>query len=280
MLSRLREHLGGAGLVVAIVALSVALAGGAIAANGGAGNGKATASAKAKKGPRGPKGPKGDTGPAGPAGPAGPQGAKGDTGVAGVNGSNGADGAKGATGNQGNQGAKGATGATGVTGPTGQTGYTKTLPPGETETGTWGFNKGETPEGAVAPIAFSIPLPGNLAAGAVHLIAPTGEEIVYNETTLESEEVPPSTDCAGTVEAPSAAPGTLCVYATVTPAVGPTIMGSNLIISPASDCEAFGCLIEFSGPGGGASAVGALLLVNSGTQVRAWGTWAVTAPLP
>ena len=47
-LSRLREHLGTAGLVVAIVALVAALAGGAIAANGGSGDGKATASAKRK----------------------------------------------------------------------------------------------------------------------------------------------------------------------------------------------------------------------------------------
>jgi hypothetical protein len=277
MLWRLREHLGTAGLIVAIVALSVALAGGAIAANGGAGNGKATASAKAKKGPRGPKGPKGDTGPAGPAGPAGPQGAKGDNGAAGANGSNGADGAKGATGNQGTQGTKG---ATGVTGPTGQTGYTKTLPPGETETGTWGFTKALEPEIVIAPISFTIPLPGDLGADAVHLIAPTGEEIVFNETTFESEEVSPTADCAGTAEAPSAVPGALCVYATATPIVGPTYMGSNLITNPASECALLGCTIEFGGPGGGAGTAGALIQISRDSVASGWGTWAVSAPLP
>jgi len=91
MLSRLREHLGTAGLIVAVVALVAALAGGAIAATGG---GKATTSAKGKPGPRGKTG---KTGPAGPQGPAGAAGAKGDAGAAGANGSNGSNGANGST---------------------------------------------------------------------------------------------------------------------------------------------------------------------------------------
>jgi hypothetical protein len=85
MLERLRNQIGTAGLIVAIVALVAALGGGAYAATGG----KATASAKAKQGKQGKPGktgPAGPQGPAGPAGAAGPAGPKGDAGSAGSNG--------------------------------------------------------------------------------------------------------------------------------------------------------------------------------------------------
>lgn len=94
MLNRFRDHLGTAGLFVAIVALIAALAGGAIAANNL--GGKATVSAKGKKGPRGPRGPQG------PKGATGPAGANGTNGKDGINGTNGTDGAKGADGADGN----------------------------------------------------------------------------------------------------------------------------------------------------------------------------------
>src|ERR1700760_3375487 len=84
LLERLKRRLGanGPGLTVAIIALIVALSGGAFAASHGA-----TASkTKVVKGPRGPKGPKGDAGPAGPQGPAGAPGAKGDQGIQGIQG--------------------------------------------------------------------------------------------------------------------------------------------------------------------------------------------------
>ncbi len=91
MFSTLRTRFGIPG-VISVMALVFAMLGGAYAANNSSGGGKATASAKAKKGPRGPKGA---TGPAGPQGPAGAQGAPGANGKDGSNGSNGSNGASG-----------------------------------------------------------------------------------------------------------------------------------------------------------------------------------------
>jgi hypothetical protein len=148
MLTRLRTHLGTAGLLVAIVALIAALAGGAYAA-GGSSSGKATASAKGKKGPRGPKG---DTGPAGPAGPAGPQGAKGDTGAAGANGKDGTNGAKGTTGAQGPTGNTGPIGLTGPQGPVGPAGPVgATGPTGPVGPAGSGATGPAGPQGATGP---------------------------------------------------------------------------------------------------------------------------------
>jgi hypothetical protein len=140
MLIRLRNKLGAAGLVVAVTALVLALAGSAIAANGAgdqlAGTSKAKAS-KGKKGPKGPKGAKGDTGPAGPVGPQGPVGPAGPAGKDGVTGPQGPTGNPGVTGPTGPTGAPstvpgpaGPTGPTGasVTGPTGPTGAPSTVP--------------------------------------------------------------------------------------------------------------------------------------------------------
>ena len=217
MLSRLREHLGTAGLVVAIVALVAALAGGAIAANGGSGDGKATASAKAKKGPRGPKGPKGDTGPAGPAGPQGAKGDKGDTGAAGSNGTNGTNGAPGAAGAPGtsvtntalpkgnvNCPEGGAEFKVGAGTPTracnGTTGFTETLPPGETETGTWSItNSSMGFMDSTAAISFPIPLAESGGAGSA---------ITFNGKQTEEEEF--TANCPGSLAEPQAEPGFLC----------------------------------------------------------------------
>jgi hypothetical protein len=150
MLTRLRIHFGAAGLIVAIMALVVALAGSAIAANGGgSSDGKATASAKAKKGP---KGPKGDTGPAGPAGPAGPQGAKGDNGAPGANGKDGTNGAKGTTGAQGPTGNTGPIGLTGPQGPVGPAGPVgATGPTGPVGPAGSGATGPAGPQGATGP---------------------------------------------------------------------------------------------------------------------------------
>jgi hypothetical protein len=140
-ITSLREPFGKAGLIVAIVALVFALAGGAIAANNAltgkqkkevtkiakkfVGNySKATASAKAKQGKQGKTG---KTGPQGPAGPAGPAGAKGDTGTNGKDGTNGTNGKEGPEGKAGKDGT---------------TGFTETLPSGKTETGSEGSGDG------------------------------------------------------------------------------------------------------------------------------------------
>src|SRR4051794_19412729 len=82
MLERIREQVGSAALVVGVVALIVALAGGAYAADHRGGN--ATASAKAKRGKPGPPGKPGKQGPPGPQGPAGVNGVNGAPGAAGA----------------------------------------------------------------------------------------------------------------------------------------------------------------------------------------------------
>ncbi len=246
MLSRLREHLGGAGLIVAVVALVAALSGGAIAANGGAGDGKATASAKAKKGPRGPKGPKGDTGAAGPAGPAGPAGAKGDTGAAGSNGTNGTNGAAGATGPTGKTGTTGVTGPTGPSCPEGNC-Y---LPSKATSTGTWSVTFASS-EG-ITSIPFVLPLKAPL--DAEHVKKVTGPE----EKCDNGVAPPPS------AANPEADPGYLCVFTIAVEPSGEIITGG--IIDPTAFAQ-------------GAATFGAALNLNGGVAGGfGVGSYAVTAP--
>jgi hypothetical protein len=218
MVSRIREQLGPAGFVIAIVALVAALGGGAYAASGGSSGGKATASAKGKPGPRGKTG---KIGPAGPVGPAGPAGA---AGLAGPAGPKGDPGAKGDPGTPGSPGAPGkgvvltaittaglesncvGTGGTKVevSGEpatkkfvcNGETGFTETLPSEKTETGTWWF-AGENTAEEVSPINFPIPLSAaDAAAITVHIWRATA----------------PDPECTGTPAAPTAEPGTFCLY--------------------------------------------------------------------
>ena len=247
MLSRLRNQIGTAGLVVAIVALVAALGGGAYAATSN--SGKATASANGKKGPRGPKGA---TGPAGPQGPAGPAGSKGDAGP---------------KGEKGDTGAQGPAGPQGPAGKKGTTGFTETLPSEKTETGTWAIgplteeaNPGSS-VGYYAPISFPIPLENALDETQVHFINLTGEE--------EGGGIPnrPSSTCLGTASDPTATPGHLCVY--TGEVFGGEELGNNLQLRKAA-------ALEF-----GADTTGLMLgFLHSptATPIGGFGTWAVTAP--
>jgi collagen triple helix repeat protein len=268
MLSRLREHFGTAGLVVAIVALSVALAGGAIAANGG--GGKATASAKAKKGPRGPKGAKGDTGAAGPAGPAGAQGPKGDTGSAGEEGEKGKEGKAGKDGANGVDGVDGVDGIDGATGPTGPEGSPWTdldvLPPGETETGAWSFGTTFSAAGLgqqiFVPFSFTIPLPAPLGPSNVHYL---------NAAGLEGGN--PSTACQGSAADPKAAPGHFCVYTGEESLPSEESSDGFFLISNESIADP-----ALPGLSGAARSGAVIAVVAAGASAKAIGTWAVTAP--
>jgi hypothetical protein len=214
MFSRLREHFGTAGLVVAIVALIAALAGGALAASGGPGGGKATASAKGKPGPRG------KTGPTGPVGPAGP---KGDTGGPAANGAPGAPGANGksvvtaaasaseceeggtklevegsGTSRHVCNGEEGAEGPAGPTCPGGQC----LLPVGATETGAWGFTAIHVAE-VYENFSYPLRVPG---------------PPVFHYVSLAEQGTAPAIaeGCPGNYEVPKAEPKsgkpTLCVY--------------------------------------------------------------------
>jgi hypothetical protein len=207
MLSRLREHLGAAGLIVAIAALVAALAGGAIAATGGAGDGKATASAKGKPGPRGKTGktgPAGPAGPSGPVGPAGPAGAKGDTGATGAAGPAGTPGPAGPAGAKGATGAAGTPGAEGPPGPSCNEAGECLLPEGATETGLWSASTIPPGEFFQLWTSFSYPL---------HLSVEPQKHYV---TLQEQEEATAPPECPGGFENPVAEPGsefsTLCLY--------------------------------------------------------------------
>ncbi len=174
------EPFGKAGLTVAILALVMALVGGAYAAGGLSKSQEKQVTKIAKK----YAGKPGAPGAAGPVGPAGP---------AGKNGKNGEQGAPGPEGN-----------------------IKATLPSGSTETGTWGIHMGPE-EANVFPISFPIPLASALefhskeeeehseGVNQVHFIIEPGKE--EREEVKESE-----TACLGTPAAPTAPKGNLCVY--------------------------------------------------------------------
>ena len=246
---RLKEPFGKAGLTVAILALVMALVGGAYAANH-----TATAS-KAKPGPRGKTGKTGKTGPAGPqgpAGPAGPAGPKGDTGPAGSNGAPGANGKSVAVSEieegeaecEGRGGAmvtpEGGTGVEVCTGEEGEPGAIhpgETLPKGASETGVWAVGS-LTTKSAKIPVSFPIPLPSEVAAR------------VEGEATFAE-------NCPGSNENPKAKEGFFCVYiGEVTP--------NTAIAANATGTNTVGFVVR-------------LLTAEPSLEEGGAGTWAVTA---
>jgi hypothetical protein len=224
------------GLILGVIAIVLALTGGAIAASGAL-NGtqkkevKKIAQTEAKK--FATQGPKGDPGPAGATGP---QGGKGDAGTAGTNGKDGVSaeatsfsGAKAPCTEGGVEiksakptallcnGEKGEEGEEGEIGPEGSP-WTAggTLPPGSTETGSWAYNgTTEDTTGIRVPISFPIPFPFNLKEAHVHYVAQAKIE-------CEAEAEPGQAECLAKLEAacpsaetpgnPGAAAGELCVY--------------------------------------------------------------------
>ena len=179
---------------VATLALFFAMSGGALAASHYLITSTKQISPKVIKSLKGANGASGGNGAAGPVGQAGPQGPQG---AAGVKGENGAPGAKGETGPAGPQGPKGATGAAGTTG------FTKTLPKGETETGSWATwgDGAQEPKVRVALASFAIPLPE----------PPTVIVVGIGEGAGELKENLPA-GCKGNFEKPEASEGDLCVF--------------------------------------------------------------------
>lgn len=277
MFQRARKHINPA-TILALAALVFATTGGAFAAtNGGNDGGNAgsstpgkanaatgrtatfTATMAKKKtkpktgGARGPAGPKGATGATGPAGLAGPTGATGATGPAG------------AAGTQGTQGAQGPQGPEGKQGPSGTTGFTATLPAGDTETGTWAFDR--TGESGVEKVSLSFPVPleTSLAEEDAHFIEGNGEEVFESEATGFVKAK--SSICLGTVEHPTAPPGNLCVY-------------SYKLEGVAEEAERFTFLVGPEGSRFAAGTAGAIIFLF-GAQVgsEGYGSWAITAPV-
>jgi Collagen triple helix repeat (20 copies) len=259
MFSRLREHFGTAGLVVAIVALVAALGGGAYAATGAQSGGKATASAKAKQGKQGkpgktgPQGPAGPAGPAGPVGPVGPAGAKGDAGP---------------KGDTGATGPAGATGATGAAGKDGKTGFTETLPSGKTETGVWGVAE---PVGfRYSPISFALPL--EAAPELIYVLYSTAEGSPLEGPELEAAiKFGSDRGCPGVADGrPLADPGKLCVYASFT---------SEMTFTSSLGVESDGVGGTFGGNESkvGVGPTGTVLGMTCTASCSGHGVWAVTA---
>jgi hypothetical protein len=219
-------------------------------------------------GAEGPAGTAGLAGAAGSVGPAGPGGPEGPAGTAGK------DGAKGAAGTNGTSvtskpvltgsstcekrggsefiAAEGKV-TTACNGEAGQTGYTKTLPSGETETGTWVVDGIDSAAGEAmrTTISFNIP------------VSPAPQ------VEIEKLGEPLPTNCKGSAAQPEADPGFLCVFeAEETGHKGGLKLGATVH------------------PGGfGPGTYGAELLFGTAAPkvagepepVSAEGTWAVTA---
>ena len=152
-MKRITKHLN-ASTVIALLALVFAITGGAFAATGGGSPSHATltasvakskAKAKTKAGPRGPAGKNGTNGTngapgaTGPAGPTGPAGGTGPTGGPGTNGESVKVTAEGKCTKFSNASGEGKA-CEGKEGKPGTTGFTKELPSGATETGSWSFS--------------------------------------------------------------------------------------------------------------------------------------------
>ena len=212
-----RRELGLAGLMAAL-ALVLAMVGGAWAAK------KYLITSPSQIKPsvlKKLKGPKGQPGAQGPAGSAGTPGPKGDTG---------------ATGPEGKAGKEGSPWTSGGT-----------LPPGETEVGSWGWRHATediTPE--MVPISFGLPLSE----------APDVVLLKSSETEAEG--------CPGIVDGlPTADPGTLCVYTALE-----FDIASIKFISPTPT-------LPFEEGAGQSGSV--ISLDPEGENPFAYGSWAVTA---
>jgi hypothetical protein len=282
-MQKIREQAGSAGLIVAIMALIAALAGGAYATVGsGSGNG-ATASGKVKKGATGPRGKPGKPGA---------PGAKGDTGAVGPAGQNGAAGKEGTAGKEGQTGPIGVqgksvkvsgatlancegrggvliekegepaslkeacTGKEGEVGPMGPEGPPLipggVLKTGETETGGWAFTgTAADTAGVFTAISFPVPLSIGLGEEEVHYV--TAEEVALATQPAA---------CPGNMNTPKALAGQLCVYESNAAEVINAAFGAILKLSNAETL--------------GANKTGALLQFTLSGVGYGSGSWAVT----
>jgi hypothetical protein len=265
----IREPFGKAGLTVAILALVMAMVGGAYAAAKLNSTQKKEVERIAKKF-------------------AGKPGTNGAPGAAGANGTNGKDGTNGAPGAAGKSVVTSAapvgsgvgkcevggtklevegSGSASVVcnGKNGAIQPGETLPEGATETGMWSVGPitkeatGGSPS-TQAPIAsFPIPLAAPLDSAHVHYIDPTGEEVLG--TAFAPTTQPPGSECEGSVASPSAASGNLCIYAIEEEQLQGA---SESIFDPGAFAP-------------GAGTVGAFGIFKfEGTLATAVGTWAVT----
>jgi Collagen triple helix repeat (20 copies) len=259
MLERIRNQVGTAGLVVAIVALIAALGGGAYAASGGlTGKQKQEVTKIAKKyagknGAPGSAGEKGAAGAAGTQGSQGPQGPQGEPGKSVTSTSLSVGDANCPAGGTKFDSASGTgyacDGEEGPEGPAGSPWVAGSLPSGATEMGTWAA--GETPEEVLVlyvPISLSVPLASG-ASVPVIFVNQNGEE----EQFENGGNGVPAQVCLGSAAHPTAPAGKLCVYAEL----------QNGLLYNSSANATFG---------------GANIYVSTFAHGVAKGAWALTAP--
>jgi hypothetical protein len=280
----IREPFGTAGLIIAVVALVAALGGSAIAASGAlTGKQKKEVEKIAKKfaGKPGTNGTNGSNGS---------PGAAGKDGAAGTNGTNGTNGTGVTTSSftgsktvgsvhceEGGVAVKSVSPETAVcNGTNGSSGGT--LPPGQTETGTWSAFVEEQLGSGTGPISFPVPLELGLDGG--HVVYLNHEETAKggSERTREVEvsagvKKQVGELCAGAAATPEAAPGFLCVYTVESFGEEPVPSPYGPIINPA---KAIGGVVSAEG----ASTSGALVFLTppAGNAAMVYGIWAVTAP--
>ncbi len=305
MFHRIREHLT-PGTFIALLALVLAVSGGAFAATGHGGGSAAmqrassapaasTAAAsaakvklKVKPGPRGPAGAKGASGAAGATGAAGPVGL---TGPAGAQGPKGETGAAGANGTNGKDGESVVSTALGL-GEDGCIEGGSKFTVGDKETTVCNGEKGEGGGGGGGG-GYPATLPaGNTETGSftasfeksgatfTALSFPvslplelTSENVHYVTVAEQSNHTAPAA-CVGDAEKPTAVKGNLCVYEGFHSEAEPPATISELtvtaILKPVQDSQGIA----------GAGTAGALLRVSyEGTEEKVFlgGDWAVSA---
>ena len=214
MISRVHSRFGTAGMVVAVIALVVALAGGAYAASGGLTakqkkQVKKIAQTEAKK--------FATAGPQGPPGPPGPAGAPGKDGS---NGTDGTDGNSVVVENEA-PGIKCAVGGVNVEVEesqtknyvcNGQTGFVEALPSGSSLKGVFSGTAKDAATAILIPISFEIEV--SPAPTLVYIVE--GGELAYTVDSagtfgiLVEEEV--EAVCPGDPGSPEAEPGYVCLY--------------------------------------------------------------------
>jgi hypothetical protein len=258
MFAKLKRRLGanGPGITIAVLAMLLALTGGAFAASGAlTGKQKKEVEKIAKKFA-------GKPGPQGAQGPAGAAGAKGDKGDAGSPGTEGKPGksvavtsiAPGEIECEEHGGAlveeEGAVSGVEVcNGSEGKDGSPwapeSALPPGATETGAWAFT-GTTSDssGISVPISFPVQLGPGQALDEAH--------VHFVEASTEA--------CPGNAIAPSAKPGELCVYDSSQSVIGTEFVAIERVTDKTVGANRAGAVLVFKAPTGAASASGTFAL--------------------
>jgi hypothetical protein len=272
-INAIREPFGTAGLIIACIALVAALGGTALAAAKLNSKQKKEVEKIAKKF-AGKPGTNGATGPAGPTGPAGANGKDGANGTNGTNGSPGPSGVSPTGANftgsktvgsttcaEGGIEYKGASTNLVCNGAKGTTGFTKTLPSGETEKGTWSvlYHATEAALPGSSAISFTIPL----AKGVLpHLVGPEEGEGEPNENLPAG--------CLGNYTTPGAEKGNLCAFAQTEENAGKYATLFNFLLPGTT---------EGTFPNQKTGTAGAVVVFQSESEgnVSAVGTWAVTA---